>query len=87
MTYDEILKFNLDRVKKAFPHAESSIGITKEELAKLKNCSVPTIDRAMADSDSTVIPNYVKGKGRNGRVFFPLINVAMFLTNQTIKVS
>ena len=88
MTYDEILKYNIERIKKVFPEAEKTIGITKEQLAEIKSCSVATIDRAISASDSTVIPNYVKGSGRNGRIFFPLLNVGIYLTEQTtVKVS
>lgn len=86
MTYDEILKYNLNRLEEAFPDSKTSIGITKEQLAKFKKCSVATIDRGIKDSDSSVIPDYIKGKGKNGRVFFDLISTAVYLTEQTVKV-
>lgn len=86
MTYNEILKYNIERLEGAFPNSKKSIGLTKEELAQFKQCSIATIDRAIKDSDSNVIPDYIKGKGKNGRIFFPLLNVAMYLTEQTVKV-
>ena len=86
MTYEEILKYNLTRLENAFPNSRTSIGLTKEQLAEYKQCSVATIDRAIKEADSNVIPDYMKGKGRNGRVFFPLLNVAMYLSEQTVKV-
>lgn len=87
MTYDDILKYNINRLEEAFPNSKTSIGLTKEQLAKFKQCSIATIDRAIKDSDSTAIPEYIKGKGRNSRIFFPLINVAIYITNQTIKMA
>lgn len=86
MTYEEILKYNLNRLEEAFPNSKISIGLTKEQLAKFKSCSIATIDRAIKDADSGAIPDYIKGKGKNGRVFFPLLNIAMYLTEQTVKV-
>ena len=86
MNYEEILKYNLSRLENAFPNSKTTIGITKEQLAEYKQCSISTIDRAIMESDSSVIPDYIKGKGKNGRVFFPLLNIAMYLTDQTVKV-
>lgn len=86
MNYEDILKYNLMRLEDAFPNSKTSIGITKEQLAEYKQCSISTIDRAIMEADSSVIPDYIKGKGKNGRVFFPLLNIAMYLTDQTVKV-
>jgi hypothetical protein len=86
MNYEDILKYNLERLENAFPNSKTSIGITKEQLAKYKQCSIATIDRAIMESDFNVIPDYIKGKGKNGRIFFPFLNIAMYLTEQTVMV-
>lgn len=87
MTYDEILKYHLKRLEKAFPESKNTIGLTKVQLAHFKKCSIATINRAIKDSDSTVIPNYIKGKGKNGRVYFSHIDTAIYLAKCSVKMA
>jgi len=86
MTQDEILKYNIEHIKSSIPGIEKSAGATKDQLANFMNTSRSSIDRAIA-SGGYGIPNYIKGEGRNSRIIFPLINIALFLTNNTIKTA
>lgn len=86
MTQEELLKFNIDHVKNSIIGIEKRAGATKKELALFFGKSVPTIDRAIRNGGYD-IPEYIKGEGQKAHVFFPLINIALFLSNQTIKTA
>lgn len=61
------------------------VALSKEELANELGISKYTIDSYI--SKGYGIPEYTKiGNTRNGKVLFPLISVAKFLSN-TIKVA
>ncbi|MFY9074976.1 hypothetical protein CRV08_07485 [Halarcobacter ebronensis] len=82
--YNELLKFNIEVVKKSIPNIEKSIGATKKELAVFMRVSESTINRAIAEGGYG-IPEYIKGKGEKGHISFPLINIALFITNSINK--
>ena len=65
-------------------YQKSAIG--KQELAHELDCSVSLINLYL--SQGTNLPNYKKssGNGNGGRVYFPLHEVAIFLS-QTTKVA
>ncbi len=85
MTQNEILKYNIEHVKNSIPGIEKSAGATKQQLALFMNMSIASLDRAMAAGSG--IPEYIKGRGQKGHIRFPLINIALFLTNQTVKIA
>lgn len=82
--YNELLKFNIEVVKNSIPNIEKSIGATKKELAVFMRVSESTINRAIAEGGYG-IPEYIKGKGEKGHISFPLINIALFITNSINK--
>jgi len=88
MTQDEILKYNIEHIKSSIPGIEKSAGATKDQLANFMNTSRSSIDRSIARGGGHGgIPNYIKGEGKNSRIIFPLINIAIFLTENTIKTA
>jgi DNA-binding XRE family transcriptional regulator len=84
MTQDEQLKFNIEHVKGAIKGIEKKAGATKKELAFFLNISISTINRAIR-SGAYEIPEYIKGEKEKSHVYFPLINIALFLTNSVNK--
>lgn len=86
MTQEEILRFNIEHVKNSIPGIENTAGANKEQLATFLNTSTASISRAMANGGYG-IPEYIKGKGKKSRVYFPLVNIALFLTNSTVKTA
>jgi len=85
MTEDDILKFNIEHIKNSIPGIDKTAGANKKQLAKFLNISIPTIDRAIAAGSG--IPEYIKGHGAKGHLYFPLVNIALFLTNSTVKTA
>jgi len=86
MTQDELLKFNVEHVKGAIKGIEKRAGATKKELATFLNISSASINRAIANG-GVGIPEYIKGQGEKSHVYFPLINIALFLTNSTVRTA
>lgn len=84
MTQEELLRFNIEHVKNAIPNIEKRAGATKKELATFLNISMATINRAISDG-GVGIPEYIKGNREKSHVYFPLIQIAMFLTNSVNK--
>ncbi len=80
MTQDELLKFNIEHVKSAIPNIEKRAGASKKELARFLDRSIASINRSISDGGYG-IPEYIKGQGEKGHIYFPLINIALFLTN------
>lgn len=85
MTQDDLLKYNIEHVKNSIPGIEKKAGATKEQLATFLDTSIASINRSMKDGYG--IPEYIKGKRKGQRVFFPLINIALFLTNSTMHTA
>lgn len=79
MTQEELLKFNVEHVKGAIKGIEKRAGATKKELAVFLNISMATINRSIANGGSG-IPEYIKGDKEKSHVYFPLIQIAIFLT-------
>lgn len=84
MTQEELLKYNIEHIKNSIPGIEKKVGANKKELATFMDTSIASINRAMKEGGYS-IPEYIKGEGKKSRVIFPLINIALFLTNSTIK--
>ncbi|GEM_PF-1467320 len=82
MNQEELLEYNIKFVESAIPGIEKKCGATKPQLAKFLDASIPTVNRAMK-SGSNEIPDWIKGKGTNSRVYWPLINIALWMTNNT----
>lgn len=61
------------------------LALSKKELAIELGCAVSTINYYLAKGIN--LPNYKKlqGKGNGGKILFPLLEVAVFLS-QTTKV-
>lgn len=83
MTYDELLKYNIEHVKNSIPGIDKRIGCSKKELSKFLDISIATINRDIADGKG--IP-YIKGDNAKCRVYFTLIDIAMYLTNRSTQV-
>ncbi|RLA82769.1 MAG: hypothetical protein DRG78_06280 [Epsilonproteobacteria bacterium] len=84
MTQDEKIKFYISQIKEVIPSAKTVLD--KKELAIVLNTSSASINRAIASGYG--IPEYIKGTKSNGsRVYFPILEIALFMTNQTIKVA
>lgn len=83
MTQDEILNYNIEHVKNSIPGIDKRAGATKKELAFFLGKSTRTIERWIDDGSS--LPEYIQDKERK-HILFPLINIALYLTNKTIKV-
>ncbi|QKF80723.1 hypothetical protein [Halarcobacter ebronensis] len=84
MTQEELLRFNIEHVKSAIPNIEKRAGASKKELAMFLDRSIASINRSMA-SGGYGIPEYIKGDKEKSHVYFPLINIAIFLTNSINK--
>ena len=83
MTKEEKLKFNIEHVKKAIPGIDKTVGATKKELAIFFNTSISSINRLIASGN---VPKYFKnGNGKNSKVYFPLVNIALFLSEDLDK--
>ena len=60
--------------------------LSKSQLASLLDISEQTIDRRIKDACN--IPQYLRsGTGTRASYLFPIIEVAEYLTNKTIKVA
>ncbi len=84
--HDELLKYNIEHVKNSIPGIEKKAGATKDQLATFLDTSLASINRAMKDGGYG-IPEYIKGTRKGSRVCFPLINIALYLTNSTTKTA
>ena len=59
--------------------------LTKKELAEVLKVSVSSINNYIVKGEG--IPEYTKvGTGKNGKVLFPVVNVADYLSN-TVSVA
>jgi len=59
--------------------------LTKKELAQVLKVSVSSINNYIVKGEG--IPEYTKvGTGKNGKVLFPVVNVADYLSN-TVSVA
>lgn len=64
---------------------EYGYSLSKKELSKVLKISTQTIDRRL--KESTNIPKYYKtGKGSKSSYAFPIVEVAKFLTENTIEI-
>jgi len=56
--------------------------ITKKELCHELNISERTLNSRIAHNMG--IPRYIKGPGQNGKVSFPIADVARFMNSSTV---
>ena len=86
MTQDDKVKFYIAQIKETIPGAKTCID--KKDLAIVLNTSSATINRAISTADGFGIPPYLKGtKSKGGRVYWTILDTAIFLSNQTVKVA
>ena len=83
MTQEDLLKYNIEHVKNSIPGIEKKAGCTKAQLCTFFNTSLATVNRSIATGEG--IPGYIKGRGSKAKILFPLIGIAVFLTEETIK--
>lgn len=84
MTTEDLLRYNIEHVKNSIPGINKKAGASKQELAVFLDKSIASVNRAMQNGGYG-IPEYIKGQGEKSHVYFPLINIALFLTNSTVK--
>ena len=82
LTDDPILEFYINQVKEAIPGIEKTVGATKEQYRSFMQMSISTLDRRIKNRSSD-IANFIKEDGEKGRVYFPLLSIAMFLKSRT----
>lgn len=83
MEQQELLKYNIEHVKNSIRGLDKRAGASKQELCQFLGISLATINRNIASGEG--LPGYIKGRGLKSRIYFPLINIALFLTESTIK--
>jgi len=79
---DPILAFYINQVQEAIPGIEKTVGATKEQYRSFMQVSISTLDRRIKNRSSD-IASFIKEDGEKGRVYFPLLSIAMFLKNRT----
>lgn len=79
MTNDKILQYNIEHIKKSIPSIEKKAGASKEDLALFLNRSINSIERSIRLKKKD-IPKFISENER-GHIFFPLINIAIFLSD------
>ena len=84
MTQTELLNYNIQHVKNSIPGIDKKAGASKKELAFFLGKSTRTIERWI--EDGTSLPEYIQDREKK-HILFPLINIALYLTNHTVKVS
>ena len=79
---DPILEFYINQVQEAIPGISKTVGATKEQYRSFMQVSTSTLDRRIKKR-SIDIPKFIKEDGEKGRVYFPLLSIAIFLKNRT----
>ncbi|MFW3338751.1 hypothetical protein ACN9JY_03260 [Aliarcobacter butzleri] len=84
MTQEDIFRFNIEHVKNSIPGIDKTVGATKKELAIFFNTSISSINRLMLSGNG--LPKYLKkGNSKKSKVYFPLVNIALFLSEDLDK--
>jgi len=82
MTQEEKIKFFLEEIKKIVPVA--NICLNKKQLALVLDTSVVTIDRRIKASYG--IPEPVKGESEKSRIYWTVLDTAIFLAGRENKI-
>lgn len=82
MTQDEKIKYFVKEIKEIIPGATTCLN--KEQLAIVLNTSIASINRRIKDSYG--IPPYVKGSSPKARLFFTVLDTAIFLADSDNKI-
>lgn len=82
MTQDEKIKYFISEIKETIPGATTCLN--KEQLSIVLNTSIASINRRIRDAYG--IPPYVKGSSHKSRIFWTVLDTAIFLADSDNKI-
>lgn len=82
MTQDEKIKYFIKEIKEIVPGATTCLN--KEQLSMVLNTSIASLNRRIKESYG--IPPYVKGSSQKSRIFWTVLDTAIFLANSDNKI-
>ena len=82
MTQEEKINYFVKEIKEIAPGATTCLN--KEQLAKVLNTSVASINRRIRDSYG--IPPYSKGSGLRSKIIWTVLDAAIFLADNDNKI-